>query len=84
MELCERLTGAPRRAGGGRDILTVVSTPLVQPALTLLGSVASLIVAEATREARVEIGFLEYSRVGVPLTILTLAVGWLVLILVPV
>ena len=32
----------------------------------------------------VEIGFLEYSRVGLPLTILTLAVGWLVLILVPV
>jgi Na+/H+ antiporter NhaD/arsenite permease-like protein len=52
--------------------------------LTLLGSVANLIVAEAAREARVEIGFLEYSRVGVPLTILTLAVGWLVLILVPI
>jgi Na+/H+ antiporter NhaD/arsenite permease-like protein len=52
--------------------------------LTLLGSVANLIVAEAAREGRVEIGFVEYSRVGVPLTILTLAVGWLVLILVPV
>jgi len=51
--------------------------------LTLLGSVANLIVAEAAREGRVEIGFVEYSRVGVPLTILTLAVGWLVLILVP-
>ena len=52
--------------------------------LTLLGSVANLIVAEAARQGRVEIGFVEYSRVGVPLTILTLAVGWLVLILVPV
>jgi len=52
--------------------------------LTLLGSVANLIVAEAAREARVEIGFLEYSRVGVPLTIVTLLVGWLVLTLVPV
>jgi Na+/H+ antiporter NhaD/arsenite permease-like protein len=52
--------------------------------LTLLGSVANLIVAEAAREGRVEIGFVEYSRVGVPLTVLTLAVGWLVLILVPV
>ena len=52
--------------------------------LTVVGSVANLIVAEAAREARVDIGFLEYSRVGVPLTILTLAVGWLVLILVPV
>ena len=51
--------------------------------LTLLGSVANLIVAEAARAARVEIGFLEYSRVGVPLTILTLLVGWLVLTFVP-
>ena len=52
--------------------------------LTLLGSVANLIVAEAAREARVDIGFLEYSRVGVPLTIVTLLVGWLVLVLVPI
>jgi len=51
--------------------------------LTLLGSVANLIVAEAAREARVEIGFLEYSRVGVPLTLVTLLVGWLVLTFVP-
>jgi Na+/H+ antiporter NhaD/arsenite permease-like protein len=52
--------------------------------LTLLGSVANLIVAEAARAARIDIGFLEYCRVGVPLTIVTLAIGWLVLILVPV
>jgi Na+/H+ antiporter NhaD/arsenite permease-like protein len=52
--------------------------------LTLIGSVANLIVAEAARTARVEIGFLEYCRVGVPLTVVTLLVGWLVLILVPV
>jgi Na+/H+ antiporter NhaD/arsenite permease-like protein len=51
--------------------------------LTLLGSVANLIVAEAARQGRVEIGFVEYSRVGVPLTIVTLVVGWLVLVLVP-
>jgi Na+/H+ antiporter NhaD/arsenite permease-like protein len=52
--------------------------------LTLLGSVANLIVAEAAREGRVDIGFVEYSRVGIPLTVVTLAVGWLVLVLVPV
>ena len=52
--------------------------------LTLIGSVANLIVAEAARDARVEIGFLEYCRVGVPLTIVTLLVGWAVLVLVPV
>jgi Na+/H+ antiporter NhaD/arsenite permease-like protein len=52
--------------------------------LTLLGSVANLIVAEGARAARVEIGFVEYSRVGIPLTVLTLALGWLVLVLVPI
>jgi Na+/H+ antiporter NhaD/arsenite permease-like protein len=52
--------------------------------LTLIGSVANLIVAEEARAARVELGFLEYLRVGVPLTLVTLTVGWLVLILVPV
>jgi Na+/H+ antiporter NhaD/arsenite permease-like protein len=52
--------------------------------LTILGSVANLIVVEAAREARVTIGFLEYCRVGVPLTLLTLFLGWLILIFVPV
>lgn len=52
--------------------------------LTLIGSVANLIVAEAARAARLQIGFVEYSRVGVPLTLVTLAIGWLVLSLVPV
>jgi len=49
-----------------------------------LGSVANLIVVEAAREARVEIGFAEYCRVGVPLTVLTLVLGWLLLIVIPV
>ena len=49
-----------------------------------LGSVANLIVVEAARQARVPIGFLEYCRVGVPLTLLTLALGWLILIAIPV
>ena len=52
--------------------------------LTLLGSVANLIVAEAARAGRVELGFLEYCRVGVPLTVVTLLLGWAVLVLVPV
>jgi len=47
--------------------------------LTLLGSVANLIVAEgaATRGAR--LGFWDYLKAGVPITLLTLAVGtaWL-------
>lgn len=48
--------------------------------LTILGSVANLIVVEQARGAGIQIGFLEYSRVGVPVTVLTLLVGWLVLI----
>jgi Na+/H+ antiporter NhaD/arsenite permease-like protein len=71
--------GEPNR---GWLILAMAST--LAGNLTLLGSVANLIVAEAAREGRVEIGFIEYCRVGVPLTIVTLAIGWLVLSLVPV
>jgi Na+/H+ antiporter NhaD/arsenite permease-like protein len=39
--------------------------------LTILGSVANLIVVEAARDGRVEIGLLEYWRLGVPLTLLS-------------
>jgi Na+/H+ antiporter NhaD/arsenite permease-like protein len=51
--------------------------------LTILGSVANLIVVEAAREERVTIGFWEYARVGVPLTVVTLVLGWLILLLLP-
>jgi Na+/H+ antiporter NhaD/arsenite permease-like protein len=51
--------------------------------LTILGSVANLIVVEVARDARVDIGFVEYCKVGVPITLLTLLIGWLILILVP-
>ena len=51
--------------------------------LTVVGSVANLIVVEVARGARIRIGFLEYCRVGIPLTFATLLVGWLVLSLLP-
>lgn len=49
--------------------------------LTLLGSVANLIVVESARRSGAEISFLEYLKVGVPLTLLTTAMGvaWLLL-----
>jgi len=49
--------------------------------LTLLGSVANLIVVENARRAGTELGFGEYLKVGVPLTILTTLAGvaWLAL-----
>lgn len=47
--------------------------------LTLLGSVANLIVVESARRSGAEISFVEYLKVGVPLTLLTTALGvaWL-------
>lgn len=44
---------------------------------------SGFIVVEAAREARIEVRFFEYCRVGVPLTLATLLVGWLVLSLSP-
>jgi len=44
--------------------------------LTITGSVANIIVVERAR-ADVHIGFREYSRVGVPVTLLTVALGTL-------
>jgi len=64
------------------DVLAMAST--LAGNLTLLGSVANLIVVETARAARVEIGFVEYCKVGVPLTLVTLLFGWLLLALVPV
>ncbi len=49
--------------------------------LTVLGSVANLIVVENARRAGTELGFVEYLKVGVPLTIATTLAGvaWLAL-----
>jgi Na+/H+ antiporter NhaD/arsenite permease-like protein len=49
--------------------------------LTVLGSVANLIVVESARRSGASLGFVEYLKVGVPLTILTtlLGVAWLAL-----
>jgi Na+/H+ antiporter NhaD/arsenite permease-like protein len=47
--------------------------------LTILGSIANLIVVEGARRRGVTIGFWDYAKVGIPITIATLAVGiwWL-------
>ncbi|GAB4109061.1 MAG: anion transporter [Acidobacteriota bacterium] len=47
--------------------------------LTLLGSVANLIVAESARRLGVQIGFGEYLKVGLPITVISVAAGvlWL-------
>ena len=50
--------------------------------LTILGSVANLIVVENARREGVTISFWEYCKAGVPITLLTLAlgVGWLMFV----
>ena len=47
--------------------------------LTMLGSVANLIVVEGARRERIHLGFGEFLKIGVPITILTTLVGvlWL-------
>jgi Na+/H+ antiporter NhaD/arsenite permease-like protein len=67
--------GEPTRAW---LILAMAST--LAGNLTILGSVANLIVVEQARGAGIEVRFAEYSKVGVPVTLLTLLVGWLLLI----
>jgi len=44
--------------------------------LTVTGSVANIIVIERAKLKR-KITFMQYLRVGVPITLLTLLVGWL-------
>ena len=44
--------------------------------LTIIGSVANIIVFETARREGVEVSFFEYLRAGVPVTMLTLLVAW--------
>jgi Na+/H+ antiporter NhaD/arsenite permease-like protein len=43
--------------------------------LTITGSVANIIVVESAKPGA-KIGFWEYFRVGLPITVMTLIVGW--------
>jgi Na+/H+ antiporter NhaD/arsenite permease-like protein len=42
--------------------------------LTILGSVANIIVVESAR-GHIEVGFWDYARLGIPITVLTTAAG---------
>lgn len=48
--------------------------------LTILGSVANIIVMESARR-RVEMGFWDYARYGIPVTVLTTIAGMIILLL---
>jgi Na+/H+ antiporter NhaD/arsenite permease-like protein len=66
-----------------RAWLTLAMATTLAGNLTLLGSVANLIVAETARGQGVKLAFGEYLRAGVPITLLTLTVGVLWLSWVP-
>jgi Na+/H+ antiporter NhaD/arsenite permease-like protein len=67
-------TGHPQHAW-----IVVAMASTLAGNLTVLGSVANLIVVQLARADGVTIGFWEYFRVGAPLTLLTILVGlwWL-------
>jgi Na+/H+ antiporter NhaD/arsenite permease-like protein len=67
-------TFIPHLADPARGWLTLAMASTLAGNLTLLGSVANLIVAQRAR-GEAEITFREYARAGVPLTMLTLAAG---------
>ena len=80
------LLAPPVAAGGGRTgFLTLAMTSTLAGNLTLVGSAASLIVVEGARQAGVTVGFWAYLRVGLPITLVTLALGaaWLSLTAAP-
>jgi len=72
----------PASAQGSAWLALAMSSTLAGN-LTVMGSVANLIVVENARQEGVTISFWEYCRAGIPITILTLALGivWLSLII---
>lgn len=61
--------------------LTLAASSTLAGNLTLLGSVANLIVAESARRRRVNLSFGEYTKVGAIITLITLviSIGWIAL-----
>ena len=60
-----------------RAWLVIAMSSTVAGNLTLVGSMANLIVVQVARAHGVRVGFWQYARVGVPLTVLTLGIGLL-------
>lgn len=62
--------------------LTLAMSSTFAGNLTLLGSVANLIVAESAKRQGIKLGFMEYLKAGIPITIITMILGiiWLNLI----
>jgi Na+/H+ antiporter NhaD/arsenite permease-like protein len=68
-----------RLANPAHAWLVVAMASTMAGNLTILGSVANLIVVQRARAGGVEIGFWDYFRAGAPLTVLTIVTGVLLL-----
>jgi Na+/H+ antiporter NhaD/arsenite permease-like protein len=68
-------------AGGGEPaMLALAAGSTIAGNLLLLGAASNVIIVQnAEKRAGVTVGFLEFARVGVPLTVLNVAVYWLFL-----
>lgn len=69
----------PSFADGQKAWLILAMASTYAGNLSLLGSVANLIVAEGARARGIKMGFFAYLKVGLPVTLLTVAAGslWL-------
>lgn len=67
----------PGFADPNRAWLMLAASSTLAGNLTLLGSVANLIMAELSAKNGVRLGFWEYLKVGLPVTLLTLGVAFL-------
>jgi len=70
--------------GGSRAVaLLIASASTYAGNLTVVGSIANLIVIEQARLRKINVTFLDYLRVGVPITLVTLAINTAFLMLWP-
>jgi len=70
----------PATADPQKAWLAVAAASTLAGNLTLLGSMANLIVAEQAARRQVRLSFGAYLKAGVPVTLLTLLVAWLWLV----
>ena len=68
--------------GGERLWMVLAMASTLAGNLTLVGSVANLIVAERAQARQVHLGFVDYFKVGAPVAVITLVLGTLWLFLV--
>jgi Na+/H+ antiporter NhaD/arsenite permease-like protein len=80
--LLEPIVKAVPAAGQHTAWLTLAMSSTLAGNLTILGSIANLIVVENAKREGVEISFWDYFKVGLPMTIFTLLIGiaWLSLV----